>query len=95
MNKTALLLCVVLVTTTLLLGVAESRYIHYQMQRRSNSNARDSCKKTAKINNDYCYDQAMKKESDDDKEEEREACNEAYEDQKKKCEEENPMDKQH
>lgn len=91
MNKSILLLCVVLVTATLLFGDAESRYINYHhlRERRSSSNARDSCKRTAKENNELCYDHAVKK---GDIEEARESCQTIYEEEKKVCDTQYPMD---
>ena len=91
MNKSILLLCVVLVTTTFLLGVTESRYInfHHLRERRSNSNARDSCKRTAMENNESCYDTAMKK---GDTDQASESCHTVYENEKKACDTLYPMD---
>ena len=90
MNKTVLFLCVILVTSTLLLGVAESRYINYHhlRERRSNSNARDSCKRTAKESNDLCYDTAVKKGDM----EEAKSCESVYEEEKQACDTLYPMD---
>ena len=93
MNKLTLLLCVVLLATTLLLGGTESRYIHFKnghrIEKRSNSNARDSCKKTAMENQRECYDKAMR---EGDLEDATDGCSHAYKEEEKQCDDMHPMD---